>query len=54
MHIIYINLGSQRVNMMQLFTGSRVVIKLVEHRIAANLVDIKLGDFVQKPYYLIW
>ena len=36
------------INMMPLITGSRVLIKLVEHHyIAANLVDIKFGYFVQ-------
>ena len=42
-------------NMMPLITGSRVLIKLVEHHIAANLVDIKFGDFVQNPilFYLV-
>ena len=41
--------------MIPLFTGSRVLIILVEHYIAANLVDIKFGDFVQNTilFYLL-
>jgi len=41
--------------MIPLFTGSRVLIILVEHYIAANFVDIKFGDFVQNTilFYLV-
>ena len=39
------------INMMPLITGSRVLIKPVEHCKAANLVDIKFGNFVQNAIF---
>jgi len=39
------------IDMMPLITGSRVLIKLVEHHVAANLVDIKFCDFIQNAIF---